>query len=147
MKTKPATACDQRSPPNIGKGGKKSRRQPSAEGELRKWTGISVPTDWNGKSVIPRRVIRLFRKISGRTTRFIYIQTGRTGNFAYMESTLVCSSYYTQPHPITVYKFKYTFHTAFGAWYVNSCQFLGRMRAWKLTHFRSGFKHLRLNRK
>ena len=57
------------------------------------------------------------------------------------------SSYYTQPHPITVYKFKYTFHTAFGAWCVKSCQFLGRMRAWKLTHFRSGFKHLRLNRK
>ena len=47
-----------------------------------------------------RRVVRLFRKISGRTTRFICIQTGQTGNFAYMESTLVHSSYYTQPHPI-----------------------------------------------
>ena len=66
-------------------------------------TGISVPTGWNGKSGIARRVVRLFRKISGRTRRFICIQTGRSGTFAYMESTLVCSSYYTRPHPIVKY--------------------------------------------
>jgi len=64
MKRKTATARDQRSPANIEKGGKKFRRQPSAERELHKWNRNSVPTGWNGKSGIAQRVVRLFRKIS-----------------------------------------------------------------------------------
>ena len=114
MKRKTATARDQRQPPNIGKGGKKSRCQPPAERELRKLNrNFSVPTSWNGKSGIPRRVVRLFRKISGRTTRFICIRTGQTRNFAYRESTLVYSSHYTQPHPIVKYTRHYKLKMAF----------------------------------
>ena len=114
MKRKTATARDQRSAPDTGKGGKKSRRQASAERELPKLNrNFSVPKSWNGKSGIPRKVVRLFRKIFGRATRFICIQTGQTGNFAYMESTLVCSSYYTQPHPIVKYTRHYKLKMAF----------------------------------
>ena len=55
----------------------------------------------------------MLRKISGRATRFICIQTGQTGNFAYMESTLVYSSHYTQPHPIVKYTRHYKLEMAF----------------------------------
>ena len=51
-KRKTATAREQRSPANIGNGGKNSRRQSPAHTELRKW---------------------LFRKIPGRTARSICI--------------------------------------------------------------------------
>ena len=49
VKRKTATAREQRSPANIGNGGKNSKRQSPADTELRKWR-------WNtseGRSVVP----------------------------------------------------------------------------------------------
>ena len=49
MKRKTVKARDQRSPANIRKDGKESRRQPLPKENFASGTGISVPTGWNGK--------------------------------------------------------------------------------------------------
>ena len=58
MKRKTATARKQRSPANIENGGKNSRRQPPAElnRTAQNGKGISVPTAWNRKTGISRKV-------------------------------------------------------------------------------------------
>ena len=113
MKRKTATARDQRSPANIGKGGKKSRCQPSAERELRKWNRNFCSNrlerkKWNsseGRPFVPKNF---------RSNHAFHLHSDRSSQkFAYMESTLVYSSHYTQPHPIVKYTRHYKLKMAF----------------------------------
>ena len=62
MKRKTVTAREQPLPANTGNGGKipGASRRPNQNCANR--SEISVPTGWNGKSGIPRKVARLFRK-------------------------------------------------------------------------------------
>ena len=49
---------------------------------------ISAPSCWNGKIGVAPKEVRCFWKISGISTTFmaIWLSTGLTGNFGYLES-------------------------------------------------------------